>query len=240
MTQTDRTTGLVGNAGMKLPVRAASTGALVLSGLQTVDGVVLAADDRVLVKDQASGVDNGVYVADTGAWERAQDWDGAYDLVKGSLVYVTDGTLNRGLWMVDTADPITVDTTAVTVRRARLQQEMLPVACSDESTILTTGTKTVFRMPYAMDLTSVKASLTTAQTAGATFTVDILKNAVSIFSTKITIDNNEKTTVTAAVPAVLSAASLAADDEISIAITQIGNGTAIGLKIYLIGLQPGS
>jgi phage-related tail fiber protein len=240
MAQTDRTTGLVGNAGMKLPVRAASTVALVLSGLQTVDGVVLAQDDRVLVKDQASSVDNGVYMADSGAWERAKDWDGPYDIVNGSLVYVTDGTLNLGLWMIDTDDPITVGTTAVLIRRARLQQEMLPVACSDETSILTVGTKTVFRMPYAMGLTSVKASLTTAQTAGTIFTVDILKNGVSILSTKITIDNNEKTSVTAVTPPVLSNTSLAADDEISIAITQIGNGTATGLKAYLIGLQPGS
>lgn len=240
MTQTDRTTGLVGNAGMKVPVRAATTAAITLSGLQTIDGVVLAADDRVLVKDQVSGVDNGIYVVDSGAWSRAADFDGVYDVVKGSLIYVTGGTLNLGLWTITTADPITVGTTSIAFARARLQQEMLPIACSDEGSVLTIGTKVTFRMPYAMVLSSAKASLTSAQTAGLIFTVDVKKNGVSIFSTKITIDNNEKTTATAATPAVLSTTSLAADDEMAISIDQVGNNTATGLKVYLVGLQPGS
>lgn len=112
----------------------------------------------------------------------------------------------------------------------------LPVACSDETTALTAGVgKVTFRAPRAMTLSSVKASLTTAQGSGSIFTVDINKNGVSILSTKITIDNTEKTSTTAATQAVLSSTAIAADDEITIDIDQIGNGTAKGLKVYLIG-----
>lgn len=115
MSQNDRTTGLVGNAGMKVPVRAATTAAIVLSGLQTVDGVVLAQDDRVLVKNQASSVDNGIYVADSGAWSRAPDCDGPYDVVNGSMVEVNQGTVSaRLVYICTAADPITIGTTALT------------------------------------------------------------------------------------------------------------------------------
>jgi hypothetical protein len=112
----------------------------------------------------------------------------------------------------------------------------LVVAASDESTALTTGSaKITFRMPRAVTLTSVRASLTTAQASGNIFTVDINEGGTSILSTKLTIDNTEKTSTTAATPPVISDANLADDSEITIDIDQIGNGTATGLKVYLIG-----
>ena len=112
----------------------------------------------------------------------------------------------------------------------------LVTACSDEVTSLVAGTsKVTFRMPYSMTLTTVRASLATAQTSGAIFTVDIKKNGASILSTKITIDNTEKTSVTAVTPPVLSSSVLADDDEITVDISQVGDGTAKGLKIALIG-----
>lgn len=112
------------------------------------------------------------------------------------------------------------------------------VAASDETTALTTGTaKVTFRMPYAFTLTSVRASLTTAQTSGSIFTVDINDSGTTILSTKLTIDNTEKTSKTAATPPVVSDSSLADDAEITIDIDQIGDGTAKGLKVVLIGTR---
>lgn len=112
------------------------------------------------------------------------------------------------------------------------------LAASDETTALTTGAaKVTFRMPFAMTLTSVRASLTTAQTSGAIFTVDINEAGVSVLSTKLTIDNGEKTSVTAATPPVISDTALGDDAEITIDIDQIGDGTAKGLKITLIGTR---
>jgi hypothetical protein len=118
------------------------------------------------------------------------------------------------------------------------QTESLIVACSDETTALTAGTgKVTFRMPYAMTVTAVRASLTTAQTSGAIFTVDINEAGSSILSTKLTIDNTEKTSTTAATPAVISDTALADDAEITVDIDTIGDGTAKGLKVTLVGTR---
>lgn len=113
----------------------------------------------------------------------------------------------------------------------------MPIACSDEGTPLTAGAaKVTFRMPFAMDLSAVRASLTTAQASGPILTVDINAAGASILSTKITLDNGEKTSQTAAAAPVLGTASLADDAEITIDIDQVGDGTAAGLKVYLIGV----
>ena len=113
----------------------------------------------------------------------------------------------------------------------------IPIAVSDETTALTTGTaKVTFRMPFAMTLTAVRGSLTTAQTSGSILTVDINEGGTSILSTKLTIDNTEKTSTTAATAAVISDTALADDAEMTIDIDQVGDGTAKGLKVYLIGV----
>ena len=97
------------------------------------------------------------------------------------------------------------------------------VAISDETTDLTTGTaKVTFRMPFAMTLTEVRASLTTAST-GAVSTFDINENGSTILSTKLTIDTTEKTSTTATTPAVISDSALGDDNEITIDIDQVGS-----------------
>jgi hypothetical protein len=114
--------------------------------------------------------------------------------------------------------------------------KVLVVACSDETTALTAGTaKVTFRMPYAMTVTAVRASLTTAQAGGSIFTVDINEGGASILGTKLTIDNTEKTSTTAVAAATITDSDLADDAEITVDIDQIGDGSAKGLKIYLIG-----
>ncbi len=110
------------------------------------------------------------------------------------------------------------------------------IAASDETTPLTTGNgKVTFRMPYAFTLTAIRASLTTAQASGSILTVDVNEGGASILSTKLTLDNTEKTSTTAATAPVMSDTALADDAEITIDIDQIGDGTAKGLKIILIG-----
>jgi len=114
----------------------------------------------------------------------------------------------------------------------------IQAAASDETTNLTTGTaKVTFRMPHAMTLTAVRASLTTAQTAGALLTVDINLNGVSVLGTKLTFDNNERTTVTAATPATIVTSALTDDGEITVDIDAVGTAGARGLKITLIGTR---
>lgn len=112
-------------------------------------------------------------------------------------------------------------------------------ACSDETTPITSGTsKITFRMPYNMVVNEVRASLTTAQVSGNTFTVDINYSGVSILSTKITIDNNEKTSTTASILPVISTQNLMDDIEVSVDVDQVGSGTiAKGLKVLIKGYR---
>lgn len=114
---------------------------------------------------------------------------------------------------------------------------VIPIACSDETTALTTGTaKVTFRMPFAMTLTDVRASVTTAPTGGTLLTVDVNEAGSTILSTKLTFDASEKTTKTAATPRVISDSSLADDAEMTIDIDAVGSTIAgAGLKVYLIG-----
>ncbi len=116
--------------------------------------------------------------------------------------------------------------------------DQIQLACSDETTALTAGTaKVTFRMPYAMTLTAVRASVTTAPT-GSTLIVDINEGGTSVLSTKLSIDATEKTSTTAATAAVISDSALADDAEITIDIDQIGSTVAgAGLKVTLIGTR---
>lgn len=122
------------------------------------------------------------------------------------------------------------------------QISILPVpigiALSDEVSDLVAGTEVVtFRMPYAMTLTGVRASVATAPT-GANIIVDINESGASVLSTKLSIDAGEKTSTTAASAPVISDSSLADDSEITIDIDQVGSTIAgAGLKIWLIGTR---
>lgn len=110
------------------------------------------------------------------------------------------------------------------------------IAISDETTDITTGTgKAGFRMPFAMTVTSVRASLRTASSSGLP-AIDINEGGVSIFSTTLTLDVSELTTTTALTAAVLSDTTLADDAAITIDIDTAGTGAA-GLKIWIIGTR---
>ncbi|MDA8258386.1 MAG: hypothetical protein M0Z99_22615 [Betaproteobacteria bacterium] len=98
----------------KASVRAATTANIALTALQTVDGVALAAGDRVLVKDQTAGAENGIYLASANAWTRTTDADAAGELTSGTIVPVESGTLNADtIWMLTTDGAITIGTTAL-------------------------------------------------------------------------------------------------------------------------------
>lgn len=109
----------------KAPVRVATTGSninLQTIGLGTLDGVTLAAGDRVLVKDQTDATTNGLYNASTGPWTRTIDAANNSQWAKGLMVTVTDGTVNTNsgsnptLWVLTAANPIVLGTTNLTWR----------------------------------------------------------------------------------------------------------------------------
>lgn len=109
----------------------------------------------------------------------------------------------------------------------------LQVACSDLVTDLTAGTfKGYVRSPGAFTISEVRASLIAASSSGAV-TVDINVNGSTILSTKLTIDQGEQTSVTAATPPVITNTAIADDDEITIDIDGAGTD-ARGLIVSIL------
>jgi hypothetical protein len=99
----------------KESVRTASTGAnITLTGTQTIDGVALVVGDRVLVKDQTTPAQNGIYVVEAAAWTRSPDANTWIELVS-AFTFVESGTVNADNGWLCTADPGgTIGTTPVT------------------------------------------------------------------------------------------------------------------------------
>jgi hypothetical protein len=155
------------------------------------------------------------------------------------LTMGTGKLLGRGTASTGAIEEITLGTNlsfSGTTLNAATTNQTIQVACSDESTALTSGAaKVTFRMPFAMTITQVRASVNTAPT-GSTLIIDINENGTSILSTKLSIDATEKTSTTAATAAVISDSALADDSEITIDIDQVGATVAgAGLKIAIIG-----
>ena len=97
---------------MDTPCHVATTENITLSGLQTIDGVELIANDRVLVKNQSNAAQNGVYIAQSGSWSRASDLNDAGEFSYRMGIRVTNGDDNaRSMWILNTPGPYTVGTT---------------------------------------------------------------------------------------------------------------------------------
>lgn len=99
----------------KAAVRAASTANIAtLSGTMTIDGVALIAGDRVLVKDQTTASQNGIYVVAAGAWTRTTDANAWTELVS-AFTFVAEGTVNADSgWLCSVNQGGTLETTAIT------------------------------------------------------------------------------------------------------------------------------
>ncbi|KAF2410507.1 Phage tail-collar fibre protein [Pseudomonas antarctica] len=104
----------------KQSVLAATTANITLSGTQSIDGVLLTSDARVLVKNQTAAKDNGLYIVSTaGTWKRAQDADASVKVTPGLFVSVETGTSNGdSVWQLVTDAPIVLGTTALVFEMA--------------------------------------------------------------------------------------------------------------------------
>ena len=105
---------------VKTPVRVATTANINIStdlqNADTIDGVTLATGDRVLVKDQTTGSENGIYdVVASGAGTRSSDFDASSEAIGGAFVWINEGSTQAdSQYVVTTNDPITLGTTSIT------------------------------------------------------------------------------------------------------------------------------
>lgn len=98
----------------KASCRAATTTSITLSGTQTIDGVALIAGDRVLVKDQSSASQNGIYVVAASTWSRSSDADTWSELI-AAFTFIEEGTINgNGGFICTVTAGGTLGTTPVT------------------------------------------------------------------------------------------------------------------------------
>ena len=113
----DRLDGVNEGLGRKAPVRCGTTANITLSGFQTLDGITPVSTDtnlRVLVKNQTTASQNGIYDMASSTWTRALDFNGNRDFRRGTMVVVTQGsTLAASEWYVSSADPMVVDTDSI-------------------------------------------------------------------------------------------------------------------------------
>jgi hypothetical protein len=147
------------DAWPKRAVKAATTANITLSAPQTIDGISIVAGDRVLVKDQTTTSQNGIYVAAAGAWARAADADTASEIA-GGMVNVDQGTTNGGkIFDTDFRSTDVVGTTAMSWSR-----------------VLDTATIGVDVQAYDDDLASIAGLSATSgvlrKTAANTWTLD--------------------------------------------------------------------
>jgi hypothetical protein len=94
----------------KLPVVAATTDNILLTGLQTIDSVDVVTADRVLVKEQTDATENGIYIVSSKAWTRAPDWTSSSNVINYSVF--VDKNSDK-IYMVSFTGDFVLDTTEV-------------------------------------------------------------------------------------------------------------------------------
>ena len=106
--------GIKQSLDIKDSVAVATTANITLSGTQTIDGYSAQVGDRVLVKDQSNGAENGIYVVASSSWARATDADANAEVTSGMFVFVERGTVGADNGFVLTTDgTITVGSTSL-------------------------------------------------------------------------------------------------------------------------------
>ena len=105
---------LTSGLDVKESCKVATTANITLSGTQTIDGVAVSADERVLVKNQSTASENGIYDCKSGSWARSSDFDSDTEVTSGAFTFVEQGSVNADAGFVLTTDgTITVGTTAL-------------------------------------------------------------------------------------------------------------------------------
>jgi len=135
MAQTDRNGGFSGDVAIKIPCRVATTTNIAHYGLLTVDGVVLAAGDRVLDKDNTDATLRGIWVASETTWARASDFDGARDITHGTLILITSGNTYANFVFQLTTDNPVIGTSSLTFID-QTPSSLASLAASDGSSLV--------------------------------------------------------------------------------------------------------
>lgn len=189
----------------------ATTANITLSGEQTIDGT-MTSTSRVLVKNQSTASQNGIYTTSATGWLRTGDFNEAAEVTKGAAVYVEGGTLNGGTAWTQTATVTTVDTDAL------VWAQMAGGSAVNAGTGLAKAGNTISVAAGGIDSTQLAASaVTTAKVADTAVTTG------KIADTAVTTGKLADGAVTTA---------KVTDDNITPAKLKANGTTASGTKVY--------
>lgn len=158
-----------GSVAFKNPVRVATTANISLTGLQTIDGVSLSSSDRVLVKNQTTGTQNGIYIVSAGAWTRAPDATADGDFLSGMLIAVQEGSANGDrVAMLTSNAPITVGTTSMVFDMTRVAALTAAAPAAVTKAAASAGTASdAARADHKHDVSTASTAATAVQAGGA-------------------------------------------------------------------------
>lgn len=187
MTSVDRIQGLSGSQAFKIPCRVATTAPIPAYGLQTIDGVVLAAGDRVLRWSETDETLNGIFEVSTSAWPRTLDADGTYDLLDGTLVVVREGATYAGkIFEIHGTNPIlpgTSEITAESVADFTMVTAFARTLLDDIDAAAMRGTLSAAKSGVNTDITSINGTaIPTSETLLVTADIG---SSVQAYSTNI-------------------------------------------------------
>lgn len=235
----------------KPSVRAATTANITLSGTQTIDGVSVVAADRVLVKNQSTASQNGIYLCAAGAWTRALDFD-AWAELPGAFTFVEGGTVNSTTgWTCNVAPGGTLGSTSITFTQfsgagsytASTGLQLTGTAFSIDSTVATlTGAQTLTnKVLTAPDINGGTVDNITSfgiRSTGATFDLQMASAEVFTGNRKLTwVLGNADRTLTLGGNATLNGGTHSGTNTGDQTITLIGDisGTGTGSFTTAIG-----
>lgn len=175
----------------KRSVRCATTGNITLSGFQTIDGISVGNGDRVLVKDQTTASQNGIYEVLSSTWIRASDASSGARLDGSAIIYVRQGTTNGGkFFRLTTTAPITIGTTALNFVEASFGNGIYSgsgtIPNNTNATLEASGT---FRIRYSDAANAILVS----EASGKAVEIAASQGRVIVDDTKARVQNNAGT-----------------------------------------------
>jgi len=202
--------------GPKAACQVATTANITLSGLQTIDGYTTLAGDRVLVKNQGTSANNGIYIASSGTWSRSTDMD-VWSEVPGAYTVILNGTTNIDTGWVCTAS--TTGTIGVTA---------MPWVQFSNVNTYTAGTGlTLASNQFSITNTGVTAGSYGSASQTLTANVNAQGQLTSLSASSIAISNSQ----------VSGLGTLSTQNANSVAITGGSiNGTTIGASTASTGV----